>query len=89
MTTAMKLTLKYFASIREQLGTSEETLDVDATELTIDALRASLAARNAQSAEALRAGRPVRAAVNQETVDGTFVVREDCEVAFFPPVTGG
>lgn len=89
MTTAMKLTIKYFASIREQLGTAEETLDVDANELTIDALRASLAARNAQSAEALRVGRPVRAAVNQETVDGTFIVREDCEVAFFPPVTGG
>ncbi|WP_343547747.1 molybdopterin converting factor subunit 1 [Ralstonia sp.] len=85
----MKLTIKYFASIREQLGASQETVDIDADELTIDALRASLAARNAGSAEALRAGRPVRAAVNQETVDGTFVVRQDCEVAFFPPVTGG
>ncbi|MCO5401637.1 molybdopterin converting factor subunit 1 [Ralstonia soli] len=85
----MKLTIKYFASIREHLGTAQETIDIDAAELSVDALRASLAARNAQSAEALRIGRPVRAAVNKEIVDGSFVVREDCEVAFFPPVTGG
>lgn len=85
----MKLTIKYFASIREHLGTAQETIDIDAAELSIDALRAALAARSAQATEALRVGRPVRAAVNQETVDGTFVVREDCEVAFFPPVTGG
>lgn len=89
MTIAMKLTVKYFASIREHLGTAQETIDIEVADLTIDALRANLAARNAQSAEALRVGRPVRAAVNQETVDGSFVVREDCEVAFFPPVTGG
>lgn len=89
MTANMKLTIKYFASIREHLGTAQETIDIDAAELTIDALRANLAARNADSAEVLRTGRPVRAAVNQETVDGTFIVREDCEVAFFPPVTGG
>lgn len=85
----MKLTIKYFASIREELGIAQETLEIDQAELTVDALRALLRARNAQAADALRAGRPVRAAVNQETVDGAFVVQKDSEVAFFPPVTGG
>ncbi len=85
----MKLTIKYFASIREQLGTAQETLNIDQPELSIDALRTLLATRDARAAEALRKGRPVRAAVNQETVDGAFVVREDSEIAFFPPVTGG
>ena len=85
----MKLNIRYFASIREQLGITQETIDIDVPELSIDALRATLAARHAQTAEALRTGRAVRAAVNQETVDGAFIVREDCEVAFFPPVTGG
>lgn len=33
--------------------------------------------------------RPVRTAVNLEMVTGEFVVREDSEAAFFPPVTGG
>ncbi|VWC22257.1 molybdenum cofactor biosynthesis protein MoaD [Burkholderia lata] len=85
----MKLTIKYFASIREQLERDEEIVELDARELTIDALRDTLAARDARSAEALRTERPVRAAVNLEMVTGEFVVREDSEVAFFPPVTGG
>ena len=85
----MKLTIKYFASIREHLQVDEETVDVDASELMVDALRGTLAARDARSADALRMDRPVRAAVNLEMVTGDFVVRDDSEVAFFPPVTGG
>ncbi|MBN3748653.1 molybdopterin converting factor subunit 1 [Burkholderia sp. Se-20373] len=85
----MKLTIKYFASIREQLDLDEEIVEIDALELTVDALRDTLAARDARSAEALRTDRPVRAAVNLEMVTGGFIVREDSEVAFFPPVTGG
>lgn len=85
----MKLTIKYFASIRETLGTSQEVLEVDAHQITIDGLRTRLASRGPQVAEALHASRPVRAAVNHEMVAGSFVVRQDCEIAFFPPVTGG
>lgn len=85
----MKLTIKYFASIREQLERDEEIVEIDVRELTVDALRDTLAARDARSADALRTDRPVRAAVNLEMVTGGFVVREDSEVAFFPPVTGG
>lgn len=85
----MKLTLKYFASIREQLGLHEEAFDIDAQTITVKALRARLAARDEQSASALRKDRPVRVAVNHEMVSDTFVVRQDSEVAFFPPVTGG
>ncbi|RQS14879.1 molybdopterin converting factor subunit 1 [Burkholderia sp. Bp8998] len=85
----MKLTIKYFASIREQLHTDEEVVEIDAHEVTVDALRGMLAARDARSGDALRIDRPVRAAVNLEMVTGGFVVREDSEVAFFPPVTGG
>ncbi|WP_420994608.1 molybdopterin converting factor subunit 1 [Cupriavidus sp. 30B13] len=85
----MKLTIKYFAGIREQLGLAEETVDIDAPETTVDGLRKTLASRDARSADALQAHRPVRAAVNLELVDGAYVVREDSEIAFFPPVTGG
>ncbi|REG48775.1 molybdopterin synthase subunit MoaD [Paraburkholderia sp. BL6669N2] len=85
----MKLIIKYFASIREQIGIEHETVDIDAPHLTVDALRARLASRNARMADALSEGLPVRTAVNQELVAGTFVMRQDSEVAFFPPVTGG
>ncbi len=85
----MKLTIKYFASIREQVGMTQEIVEIDAPHLSVDGLRTTLASRNAEVAEALRSGRPIRTAVNHEMVAGTFVVREDSEIAFFPPVTGG
>ncbi|MFM0171665.1 molybdopterin converting factor subunit 1 [Paraburkholderia sediminicola] len=85
----MKLTIRYFASVREQLGVSQEIVYIDASELTVDCLRDRLASRDERTAEALRAGRPLRTAVNQEMVAETFIVREDSEIAFFPPVTGG
>jgi len=85
----MKLTIKYFASIREDLGIEQEIVDIDEPEMTVDGLLEKLASRDARSAEALRMRRPVRAAVNLELVDRAFVVRKDSEIAFFPPVTGG
>ncbi|HYS62271.1 MAG TPA: molybdopterin converting factor subunit 1 [Paraburkholderia sp.] len=85
----MKLTIRYFASVREQLGVSQEIVHVEAPELTIDRLRVMLASKDERMAEALLGGRALRTAVNQEMVSETFVVREDSEIAFFPPVTGG
>ena len=61
----MKLTIKYFASIREQLDLDEETVEIDARELT-STLRDTLAAR----AQRGSVDGPVRAAVNLEMVTG-------------------
>ncbi len=83
----MKVQLKYFASIREALGVSSEFVDTDAA--TVAALRDSLIARGGASAEVLARGRHVRVALNQNLVDESAVISEGCEVAFFPPVTGG
>ncbi|CAN7305160.1 MoaD/ThiS family protein [Caballeronia sp. LjRoot34] len=85
----MKLIIRYFASVREQLGISQEIVHVDTPELTIDRLRIRLASRDERMADVLLGGRPLRTAVNQEMVSESFVVREDSEIAFFPPVTGG
>jgi molybdopterin synthase sulfur carrier subunit len=85
----MKLTVKYFASIREHLGLTEEIVDIDAPLITIGRLRDNLIARSPQAAEALDMARPVRVAVNHEMVANAFVIRQDSEIAFFPPVTGG
>lgn len=85
----MKLTVRYFASVREQLGISQEIVHIDAPEVTVDCLRARLASRDERMAETLRMDRPIRTAVNHEMVADTFVLRDDSEIAFFPPVTGG
>jgi sulfur-carrier protein len=83
----MKITIKYFASIREAMGQGSETLDIDAA--TLSELRNALIARGGVGGEALARGRSVRLALNQVMSDESVALTEGCEVAFFPPVTGG
>lgn len=83
----MKVQLKYFASIREALGVGSESLQTDAS--TVAALRDVLIARGGAAAEVLARSRHVRMALNQTLVDESAALNEGCEVAFFPPVTGG
>jgi molybdopterin synthase sulfur carrier subunit len=83
----MKVQVKYFASIRESVGSAAETLDTSAQ--TVAALRDELIARGGGYAESLARGKPVRIALNQTLSDESAVLLEGAEVAFFPPVTGG
>ncbi len=83
----MKIQLRYFASIREAIGSGSETLETSATSLA--ALRDELIARGGAHAEALARGRAVRVSLNQTMADETAALSEGAEVAFFPPVTGG
>ena len=83
----MKITVRYFASIREAMGTGSETLETRAA--TLGQLRDELIARNSAGAEVLAHGRAVRMALNQVMSDGAAALSDGVEVAFFPPVTGG
>ena len=83
----MKLTIKYFASIREAIGISTESIVCEAH--TVRALRDMLIAKGAPYAEVLARGRSVRTAFNQAMCDESVSLVDGCEVAFFPPVTGG
>ena len=83
----MKIHLKYFASIRESLGTGSETLETSAD--TLASLRAELLARGGNYAECLAPGRAVRVALDQVMSSEAAALTDGCEVAFFPPVTGG
>jgi len=83
----MQVHIKYFASIRETLGRSAEAWETDAS--TLGALRAALVARDAASEHPLAADRPVRMAMNQLMCEEDAALTPGCEVAFFPPVTGG
>jgi molybdopterin synthase sulfur carrier subunit len=83
----MKVSVRYFASLREALGAGE---DVDLpVASTLGALRDGLLARGGRHAEVLARGRAVRCALNQVLADESAVIGEGAEVAFFPPVTGG
>ena len=83
----MKITVRYFASLREALGGSE-IVDV-AVGSTLGALRDALLARGGRHAEVLARGKAVRCALAQVMSDESALLGEGAEVAFFPPVTGG
>ena len=83
----MKVTVRYFASIREAVGQGSEALHTDAA--TLGGLRDELLARGGRYAEALARGKAVRMALDQVMSDEAAALREGAEVAFFPPVTGG
>jgi len=83
----MKVTVRYFASIREAIGHGSEVIETDVQ--TVDALRDLLLTRGAKYQEALSTERAVRMALNQSVCDGAALLQDNCEVAFFPPVTGG
>ena len=83
----MKITVRYFAAIREALGQGSESVDTAAR--TLADLRDELIARGAPWAEALARGRAVRLALDQTLCDESAALSQGAEVAFFPPVTGG
>ena len=83
----MKVNVKYFASIRESVGTGSEQLQTSAA--TLGALRDELIARGGAHAQSLARGRAVRVALNQVMSGEDAALSEGSEVAFFPPVTGG
>ena len=83
----MKITIKYFASIRETLGQASEVRET--TAVTLAALRDELLAASPLHASSLARGKSVRMALNQVMSEESAVLTDGCEVAFFPPVTGG
>jgi sulfur-carrier protein len=83
----MNIRVRYFASIREAIGQGSET--VQSRGETLAALRDELIARGEPYASALARGKSVRIALDQDMSDESAALREGCEVAFFPPVTGG
>jgi molybdopterin synthase sulfur carrier subunit len=74
------ITVRYFASIREKMGKSEETIDLEGISTVTEVW-------GKVSDEPLPANTLV--AINQDYVSWRQPVREGDEVAFFPPVTGG
>lgn len=73
--------VRFFASLREQLGRGEAELAADSVKTVADAWQQSTG-NTPMPANTLMA-------VNMEYVDARHSVSAGDEVAFFPPVTGG
>jgi sulfur-carrier protein len=79
----IKVTVQYFAILREQRGLTEEKLTTAAA--TPAALYDELRARHKFTLP----GDRVRAAVNDEFVAPTATLRDGDRIVFIPPVAGG
>lgn len=82
-----RITVRYFASIREAVGQGSEQVQTSAA--TLGALHDELIARGGAHASSLARGKAVRMALNQVLSDDAAALADGAEVAFFPPVTGG
>ncbi|SEG77232.1 molybdopterin converting factor subunit 1 [Marinobacterium lutimaris] len=81
--------LVYFASVREQLGTDEEQLELPAGVDTLADLIAWLRSERGEPWESVLGNPRLLCAVNQEMSTQDAAITQSDEVAFFPPVTGG
>jgi molybdopterin synthase sulfur carrier subunit len=81
--------IRYFASLRERLGTGGEEIEAPPEEASVADIAAALCRRGDPWAEVLAPNQRVLVAVNQEMASRDTRVHDGDEVAFFPPVTGG
>ena len=79
----------YFAWVREAIGAGEERVEPPADVTTVAALVDWLAARSEGHARAFADRARLRAAIDQAFVPLDAPLAGACEVALFPPVTGG
>ncbi len=79
----------YFAWVREAVGTGEEMVDPPAAIVRVSDLIDWLAASSATHAAAFANRGRLRAAVDQAFVALDAPIAGACEIAIFPPVTGG
>ena len=81
----MKVTLLYFAAARDRVGRSSETLYLLAGATAGDALEAACVGHP----ELRPLASKLRLAVDQTFCPPTLPLRDGCEVALIPPVSGG
>lgn len=79
----------YFASLRDRLGVSRETIALPVADATVATLVSALRERGGAWEDAFRPGAVWRVAVNQQMAASDTPIGMEDEVAFFPPVTGG
>ncbi len=83
----MKIVVRYFASVREALGASEDVQVDDGA--SVASLRDALIARGGRHAEVLARSRMLRSARNLVLCGEDTALVDGDEIGLFPPLTGG
>lgn len=84
--TRMSIRVRYFASLREQLGKNEERLTIDQLQCIGDVWQH---VTQRISAEKMPPSDRVLMALNMDYAQLETPIKDGDEIAFFPPVTGG
>ena len=77
----MRVTVKFFASLRERIGITETVFESSQAQLAVQDIWQALSPVEPPAS--------VLIAVNMEYVSADHLAGDGDEVAFFPPVTGG
>jgi molybdopterin synthase sulfur carrier subunit len=85
----VRLTVKYFAWLRERVGRAEEAIEAPASVRTVADLVAHLKGLGEEYEHAFAESSIVRAAVDKRHAPPETPLAGAREVAFFPPMTGG
>ena len=83
------LKIVYFASLKDKIGRSEETLELPAGVENLTQLVEALSAMHGDAWSAVINGSTILSAVNHEMCEPSQTIKDGDEIAFFPPVTGG
>ncbi len=83
-----QLNIQFFASLREQLGHEQITIDWPNAD-SANTLIETIAGKLGPNASHILSQPDILVAVNQTMVDKDHQIEPGDEVAFLPPVTGG
>lgn len=83
------ITIKYFARLSESLGMKSEEIEFNQASNSVESLMQSLVARGEPWSTEFSTENKILVAVNHELSNRQATLKQDDEVAFFPPVTGG
>lgn len=84
-----ELSLRYFAWVRERIGTAQESIELPGDVHTVADLLGWLKTRGPEYEHAFEQANVIRAAIDQTHVPHETPLEGAREVAFFPPMTGG
>ena len=85
----MQLRVRYFAWVRERVGTGSEAFDLPDGVGTVAELVAWLRQQGPRHEFAFRDPAAIRVAIDEELAAESASLAGAREVAFFPPMTGG
>lgn len=84
-----RVKILYFASLREQLDTGDESLDLPDEVTDAGQLVNLLQQRGNHWSEIFSDNRRLMISINQQMAKADTAITAGDEIAFFPPVTGG